>query len=823
MLHKAVSVFLLLIILGGFIPVASATELAEGDRCTHDNFCPLDTICMPRDECPWRANCCVQGCRTDDHIAVHGGGSRCSPNQVCRDEDNDDNIFTGICINEDTGVIAPTPAESDDPCEGAQTSLIQGMGNFITGNLMWGAGFFAKDALVSFLQEKKIFGWAFGGIFEPIDQTLDFLRDAWLTALTWGIIASVFNLLAGILIDGMINLNLTLSAGNPLVAYGGGIILQIVNLGFIISIIVIGIATILRLKKDEYSADKLLFKLIIGVIFANLTIPMMATIATLGTNITESMYRASSPCAVNITGQFTAWRLSDIFMMTLFRESPEEQDLEREVGNIIDREADAEIRTGTGFERQAGRARGILGVVLNVVTAPIRHLLALIAGSAVSSIAALTFLTFAFFLLIRFVILMLLITFSPLIWLGFIFKDFTIPGFGNIWKAWWSQFLKWTFFGPMLVLFLAFTSAYLSAVTHGTGNPVIDVSMLLAVILISAMGLFMAYKFSGAAGNLVTAAATGGIGFVAGKVQQGSKLLQRKSELASENAKDKGQHYRARLLGKTAKVFEAGKGVPLGMGQLKHVGIKPNVKALDDEKWRQKHTRQALSNFSKSKDAKLPDRLNDLKRLNLSEEDIKNLSKDEKETVTQAVRTARASGMITDPKQLLTLKKLEKSLAPEIATATIKEIPTGMVSLTDAQKALQLAVESTANILQEGIEENIEKMIESIKTLEAAPAGTLDPTQTARLQKLRREFNDKIAEDILDKLDPATNHESILNLDMANLNQISKTGTTTEKQKIIDSLAELNRSTMTMTAEQIAAWIKVDAKVTALKMKNEWL
>ena len=159
MLHKAVSVFLLLIILGGFIPVASATEINNriariGDPCAADGYCRApSTICTGSDD--WGLGLCEPGCRTDEYIRIFGGESRCPPNHECQGDTLESH--TGICerITGATPTPGTTPAESDDPCEGARTSLIQGMGNFLTGNLMWGAGFFAKDALVSLLEEKK--------------------------------------------------------------------------------------------------------------------------------------------------------------------------------------------------------------------------------------------------------------------------------------------------------------------------------------------------------------------------------------------------------------------------------------------------------------------------------------------------------------------------------------------------------------------------------------------------------------------------------------------------------------------------------------------
>ena len=812
--------------------------------------------------------------------------------------------------------------------ESSQTFRTNLLG-FVVSNLLWGgvsgAALLGIDKLTSYLEKKQIHVKPFGigititgAMLEPLEQAIGFIRDIWMQALIWGVISSTINFFAGHLIEAGIALNLTLSAGNPLISYGGRIILQIVNLGLVLSIIFIGITTILRLKEDKLSADNLLIKLIIGIIFVNLTIPAAISIAGIGTRITEVIYLSSAPCPINITHQFTAWELKNRFNTLLTGRTviitEEFEELPIEEGLTIEEQKRLEEQQTRAREASA-EFQGILGGLT-------ADFLSLIAGSAMSFIAALTFLVFAIFLLIRFVMLMLLITFSPLIWFGFIFSDLKIEGFGNIWSGWWSQFLQWTFFGPVIVLFLAFVSEYLYSIEAYpiilTGVPgftqnFIQVAQLLAVLLISAIGLYATSKFSGVAGKLVMQAASGGLGFVANKAQGAFKKAQIGSDMRAKEEELKGNKGKAKafnLLSRAAERTEASLDLnkkPFNL--LPHVGIKPVVKSPDEagikrdiiarkvrflkptpkdilsltkkefdelpkdtedgEKARKSFvsalyetqkdfqanpstfTPEQITAFKKLEKDFAPElakaTLNDIalppvgttmattdaeKMVNMGDASLNSYISDRTPEMTAkgvaavaAISDAVKAGTMTlTPEQAANFRKLETSFAPNLVEATLKDMPltaSGTMATSDAEKILNMADTSINSLTRNNTPEMTEKSVAAILQLETELRSgtiTLDATQRSKLQTLRSGFSNKVITNIIDST--ATSATNVIKFSNAELSQIGKKGHSVDKKTIEDAL--IDPSVTSLTGVDAINKTRVDTQIKILKAKRLW-
>ena len=785
-------------------------------------------------------------------------------------------IFIGV-----TPVVSANTnqADRDAQCVAASQAFRDGMFTFVAHNLLGIAAFQVLDSTTSFLEETAITLTAGimvkeisltlvpGALLEPLEQTIDWIRIMWKEVVLWGIIASFLNLLAGLLIETGIALNLTLNTGNPLISYGGRIILQIANLGFVISIIFVGIATILRLKQDALSADKLLIKLIIGIILVNLTIPITLSIAGIGTRITDAMYRSSAPCPVNITAQFTAWGLRNRFEALLTGDVVEENIATEQIDvpDVVEEEADGHLEAGLeAAERQTVAFQGMIGRIM-------ANFIAIWAGSAMSFIAFLTFFALAVFLVIRFVILMILITFSPLIWFGFIFSELKISVFGNIWTGWWNQFLKWTFFGPVIILFIAFVSEYLYSIevnpiilpgSPGLVQNFIQIAQLFVVLLISSIGLYATYKFSGVAGSAVIQAASGAVGFVANGAQRMAKKVQIGADMHAKEAELKGNTGRAKafnILSKASQATGAGLNLNKSSSLLGRVGIKPAIKAPDEEKIKKDILMRELK-YGKPKPGigirvgyqpsiagvhltDEPWRIkrgyieNPTKALVMSEKDAQSLSDDDKKDFISAIREVQKISYSLTPEELASLRKHEKTFASDLATATMKDVeiptvltPSGAMTpdgLDKAKNMLQLAQESIRDIVNNGMAETIEKGTKTILALEnelKINPASFNREEISKLQILRRNFDEKIADYILDSIDPLTNPESVFNLSNKNLSYISKSGTTLDKQKIDESLMQLNFRRVgghlnTIEEKELA---RVDTKINVYKGKHEW-
>jgi len=787
-----------------------------------------------------------------------------------------------------TSFVSATTNETarEAQCAADSQNFSTGLGRFVTNNLLWAASFMTVDMALSMLETLTIFGWQIGGIVEPIEDAVGFIRNIWMEAIIWGVVASFLNWLAGNIIEAAIELNLALTVGNPLIDYGGAFILQIANLGLVISIVFIGIATILRLKEGAFSADKLLFKVIIGIILVNLTIPAALLITNVGTQITKVMYESSAPCPVNITHQFTAWGLKDRFLALLTNDSLSPTTPQEITGSIAQQELDSIAGgpetdttvegtpiTGEGMSRAQERraeeqkrrmdthARQFTGLLDWLI----KDFLSLLAGSAMSLVAALTFLVLAIFLIIRYVVLMLLILFSPIIWLGFIFSDLKIGGFGNIWSAWWSQFLKWTFFGPIIVLFISFTSTYLyHSAGADRGGGFIIIAEFIAVIIISAMGLYAAYKFSNSAGGVIMKAASGGLGFIANKAQGVFKKAELGAKMRAEEEKLKGNKGKARAFEILSKAHQAtGTGFSLKnySRPLEQVGIKPTIKAPDEKEIRKDILEKKAKELKHGKPkagigfgagvgwqpaiAGVP--ITDEKKgykagytedprqaLSFSEDDVKGLSDNGKKAFITAIRELQKISSSLNPKELSVLRKHEKTFSPQISEAIMKDLiaPPALVSgvtmsadqLNEAKNILQLSNEGLSEITRNGANDTIEKGVQTILALEnelKANPSSFNKEELSKLKNIRKNFDEKITNYILDSLDPLANPESVLDLSNKNLSQISKDGTTMDKNKLEESLFELMKRPL--NPDQESNWNRIDAKINVQKHKKEWL
>lgn len=749
-------------------------------------------------------------------------------------------LLLAVVVSFTPTALADSPEIVIDPaCTNASNNFVVDLVSFIGKNLLGHAIFLGIDMGTSFLEELSIFGFSVGGIFEPLDQAIDFMRGIWMKALIYGTIASIFNWFAGALIESGIWLNLTLTANNPLITYGGKIILQLVNFGFIISIIFIGIATILRLKKDEFSADRLLIKLIIGVIFANLTIPVALGITTLGTNLTSAMYTAASPCPKAFTQQFTAGALMNRFVVLLDggmgasgadsiqgAELPE-NDYDFEELNASDKQ---KLREQQGkLEESGGAFTGILGFL-------VVQFLSIIAGAVLSFIAALTFLAFGLFLLIRFVILALLVTFSPAIWLGFIFKGFKLKG-KNIWGYWWSQFIQWTFFGPVIVLFLAFATEYLVSITENpipvpNGGEFIQIAQLLSVIVISSVGLIAAKSFSGVFGNLAMNGVSAGLGFVANKT---NKIMQKgklRATLRADELEAQGKTAQARFARVRAKTYGGGvlnsQGVPSALGA---IGLKPRFKSFDEKAAKEEIAHDKMRSVNRVTGiGKLKTSIkNPIKALNLSDNDVKNLPENDKDSFVEAIRALqKLPPNSLNPEQAKALRKHEATLSKEISKKAVKDINSPNV-VADARNILSVHISGIKELVENSDKSNLDKISQSILTLESDlrnnPASWNNRDEINKLQELRRKFDNKISAYTLDNLDPNQNPEIIVNLSNRGLDEISKNGTEMDKQKIENSInaAKTRRAVRLhrLSAQDWKEVIRVDTKVSRLK-KGNW-
>jgi len=238
---------------------------------------------------------------------------------------------------------------------------------------------------------------------------------------------------------------------SPAVQTGFSVSLAIANLGFVLGIIIIAIATIIR--NQTYGMKQLLWKLVLMAILVNFGLVITAPIVGFASSMSNYFINATSPSSASIAG-YEGYAQT---MMSAFNpQAPA-----------------GAAAAGTGTQSWSASGGFCLGPwsYFNSVAAwcnknnlPTQdppsvfwqQTMAMAFDIVFSSLIVFTFLCLAILLLIRYLMLAGLLIVLPFAWLTYIF-----PKFDNSFSKWWNAFIKWTFFPPIALFFiyLAFITA----------------------------------------------------------------------------------------------------------------------------------------------------------------------------------------------------------------------------------------------------------------------------------------------------------------------------------------------------------------------------
>lgn len=183
-------------------------------------------------------------------------------------------------------------------------------------------------------------------------------------------------------------------------------------------------------------------------------------------------------------------------------------------------------------------------------------------------IVALAFLALAIFAIVRIPFIWFLLIVSPLAWFSYALPSLKDMG----WKSWWKQFIGWSFFMPVYLFFMTFATAFINAKTQLAGAmspatlaptglvggifsilPLTDIFMFVVSIIFIVGGLGLALKMSFLTGTKA--------GEMFGKVDAGVK------KYFPGSRRLRGA-YASRKEGLQAKVEDLKeRGVPIGFGK----------------------------------------------------------------------------------------------------------------------------------------------------------------------------------------------------------------------------------------------------------------
>ncbi len=228
----------------------------------------------------------------------------------------------------------------------------------------------------------------------------------WIVDMLVGVLISLVGMLAG----WALQFNLSILDFSPsFVMTGWTIFRDIANLGFVLGIIIIAIATILRYK--NYTAKQILWKLIVAALVVNFSLVIAGAFITASNSVSSYL--------LNAIGGDVPGKIGDSFGYT-------------------------DIVNGLA---SWGIGDALLGFVGSSSSFAVIMSLAVVLIFGV--IFLFTLLAFAGMLLLRYFWLVFLIMISPVTWLLWIF-----PSTSKYFKQWWEKFLHWIQYAPLMLIFM---------------------------------------------------------------------------------------------------------------------------------------------------------------------------------------------------------------------------------------------------------------------------------------------------------------------------------------------------------------------------------
>ena len=209
------------------------------------------------------------------------------------------------------------------------------------------------------------------------------------------------------------------------VQIGFSVTLGLANLGFVLGIIIVALATILR--RETYGVKSILWKLIVMAILVNFALVIAAPIISFGNNLTiffvNGMSGSSGTNSATQLNPFDnfAGGIAGVFQPQRFV-SPE----------------NASTSVGT----VTLSATSWIGTLIGGIVGSLMSLIALVAMCIILIVLFIM-------LLIRYVYLEVLLVIAPLAWMAWIF-----PGTSKHFSKWWDRFIKQVFFPAIAMFFI---------------------------------------------------------------------------------------------------------------------------------------------------------------------------------------------------------------------------------------------------------------------------------------------------------------------------------------------------------------------------------
>ncbi len=273
-----------------------------------------------------------------------------------------------------------------------------------------------------------------------IGQTVFYMAAVFV--MVFGVFISVITFF----IDILLQLN-TAIPGTLFVQEGFKAFLSFANLAFVLGIIVIALATIVR--SQTYGIKQLLRNLIIMAVAVNFSMAIASTIMGFSDGLTRYFMNGMSPGVPGTqTSQEFANKLAGAFQPQRLLMNNGLTITGVDLGGVVP-------NTNVNIASQLGSSlAGIFMPLINAV------FVVLFFVAIVIVLVALLVM-----LLVRYVYLIILLVLMPLAWAGSVF-----PAFSGWWRQWWDKFIRYVFFPPVVVFFLYLAIATAGAMSNTTAS-----------------------------------------------------------------------------------------------------------------------------------------------------------------------------------------------------------------------------------------------------------------------------------------------------------------------------------------------------------------
>lgn len=254
---------------------------------------------------------------------------------------------------------------------------------------------------------------------------------------------------------------------------GWGIVRDFANMFIVLGFVVVGIATILRIR--EYEAQKLLLPLILVALLINFS-PLICGIIIDATNIMMSYFLSGT----NVGGVAT----SSMVITAPF-------------SNIVNNPV-------IGATLSSMYSQGLWDQYVNLAFS-----YAIFAG-----IAAMIFFIYGLLLLFRYVALMCLVILSPLAFVCYVF-----PATKSIFNKWWDQFMQWAIIGVPTAFFIYLGGHIFNSFNNQSSQTIVSSPGMLGFWVPTAFLLFgytLIFQTSAVGAGAAIGLATGAVRFAAG-------------------------------------------------------------------------------------------------------------------------------------------------------------------------------------------------------------------------------------------------------------------------------------------------------------------